>query len=118
MYLCRVKYYRTLGYKYLYGIEHFQKAALHIQRNYRGWIGRKYNAKAGVERMLQIQIDLPASIKLQRVFRGSRGRIKAKRRALEIYSANLLQRNFAKFVRWIWTAQVIHARKLQRMATR
>ena len=118
MYLCRVKYYRALGYKYLYGIEHFQRAALHIQRNYRGWIGRKYNAKSGVERMLQIQIDLPATIKLQRIFRGSRGRIKATRRALEIYSANLLQRNFAKFVRWIWTAQVIHARKLQRMATR
>jgi hypothetical protein len=73
---------------------------------------------SSVEIYSQIQIDLPASIKLQRVFRGSRGRIKAKRRALEIYSANLLQRNFAKFVRWIWTAQVIHARKLQRMATR
>ena len=118
MYLCRVKYYRTLGYKYLYGIEHFNKAALHIQRNYRGWIGRKFSAKAGVERMLQIHIDLPACIKIQRVFRGSRGRIKAKRRALEIYSANLLQRNFAKFVRRIWTAQVNYARKLQRMATR
>lgn len=57
--------------------------------------------------MLQIQIDWPASIKLQRVWRGSRGRLKAKRRALEIYSANLLQRNFAKFVRWIWTSEVV-----------
>ena len=48
MYLPRVRYYKALGCKYLYGIEHFSKAAIHIQRNYRGWIGRKFNAKLGI----------------------------------------------------------------------
>ena len=75
MHLCRTRYFRALGQKYFLDLL-VPFAATQIQRIVRGRMGRRRHALM-FDVVLVARIDNPAAKRLQRIYRGYRGRIKA-----------------------------------------
>lgn len=109
MHLCRTRYYRALGQKYL-SMYVFYCAARDLQRIMRGKWGRRKFELVKSE-VLKIKIDQPCCLRVQRVFRGWVGRNLARQRRYEIRATIKLQRNIKAFVWRVWKKQMIYEGK-------
>jgi hypothetical protein len=106
MHLCRARYYRSLGEKYL-SMYFFYCAARDLQRIMRGKWGRR-RFEVVKSDVLMVKINQPCCLRLQRVYRGWVGRNLARRRRYEIRATLKLQRNIKAFVWRIWKKQMIY----------
>lgn len=107
MHLCRTRYYRSLGEKYL-SMYLYYCAATDIQRVLRGkWGRRRFEVVKG--EVLRVKIDQPCCLRLQRVYRGWVGRNLARQRRYEVRATLKLQRNIKAFVWRVWKKQMVYA---------
>lgn len=74
-YLGHLKYCRVRGHMFTAYIA--IPAVIKIQKSIRGKIGRRL-ALEQLERVLLVKVDIPCAVIMQRVFRGTRGRIRAR----------------------------------------
>jgi hypothetical protein len=103
MWIFRNRLFKLICEKHI--MPKFPPAAIMIQKNMRGLWGRRRSLFV-IDAVLSKRIDIPAAIRLQRVYRGSVGRVIMTRKKLELKTANFLQNVCQKFVRRVWAAQV------------
>ena len=117
MWLCRNRYLRHMAQKAALPLPTFyHAAALHIQRIIRGRKGRaKFHSI--IEGEVFRRINIPCSIKLQRVYRGYRGRLRTLQKRREIKMANRIQRAAATYVQRVWAREVAYHKHRKVAAT-
>lgn len=103
-YLGRVRYYLHAGY-YYYDCYLFPSAALVIQRVIRGFLGRRAVQRRMIIVLIQ-HIDIPAAVRIQRIYRGRLAKFVLYRKRREYRSLLKLQRFIRKFVQRMWFLQV------------
>ncbi len=89
--------------------EHHHIQIIKIQRIIRGNWGRA-RFKTFIEGVLREKVDIPRSIKIQKRWRGTMGRMIAERKRYERRCQLLLQRVCRAFVHRIWAAQMAQAK--------
>lgn len=120
MYIEKVRYIRMKEERRLFSrpmdfVIPWHRAAIKIQRRFRGNIGRR-GYQERIESVLARRIDWPRAIKIQRIFRGLLGRRLAAKAAHKFKCLLLLQRVIKAFVRRIWDAQLAQAQLERRSA--
>jgi len=109
----RARFYKKLG-EWYYFTQVFPRAALMIQKVIRGFLGR-CQVRTHLEMVLQAQVDWPATIRMQRIYRGRLAKKVLERLRLEHQCLLLLQDFFRRKVRRIWD-QMVYVEKMRKIA--
>ena len=113
----RVIFYKRAGHRHYYaesGV--FPVAALLIQRIARGFLGRR-RFHRHVELLLVERIDIPAAVRLQRIYRGRLAKVLLKQLKIEMKCCLLLQGYVRAAVRRRWNLQMAYERRRKNAAT-
>jgi len=103
MHLVRCEYFRLLGSRHNAAI--CGRAALQIQRVFRGKLGRSLHAGM-IEGEIVLRVDVPAATRIQRVYRGYLGKLRAVYQRKYLRAARMLQACIRHFVHRRWYQQI------------
>ena len=112
MWICKNRYIKIIYERFAYTCVIYDQAATQIQRIIRGRWGRKRHASM-FEGVLKNRIDFYACNKIQRIWRGTRGKIILKELKREMKAILLIQKHVVIFVRKIWDSEVAYHLKLK-----
>lgn len=103
MHIVRCKYFRLLGARHNAAV--CGRAALQIQRVFRGKLGRAVHAGM-IDWEIIVRVDVPAATRIQRVYRGYLGKLRSVYQRKYLRAARMLQACIRHFVHRRWYQQI------------